>query len=231
MALSLPRRLVVVTVSLCIFGLAAFVAFSYRSFFLPAVNPDPNHTHADFAVWIDGKQLDFSASEFISGSSTDKGSHPTEGSRQYLHLHDNNGNVVHRHKPGLTLGDFFASLDSMRSTEGRRFSIGFDHNNFQNTDTFTFCDCSTTDPRLECPCEPIDISLYVNGQQIGNGPNYIFSDTDQILLTTAMDPAAIQEQISQLSDDACLYSKTCPWRGEPPTENCIADPDIPCREG
>ena len=30
--------------------------------------------------------------------------------RKYLHLHDGNGHVIHRHKPDLTLGDFFHSL-------------------------------------------------------------------------------------------------------------------------
>src|SRR6185436_13173367 len=36
----------------------------------PAVNPDPNHNHADFAVYISGQKVDFSKSQYMSGSST-----------------------------------------------------------------------------------------------------------------------------------------------------------------
>ncbi|HRH94119.1 MAG TPA: hypothetical protein PKV72_06345, partial [Candidatus Peribacteria bacterium] len=74
----------------------------------PALNPDPNHTHADFAVWIGGKQQDFSAPKYMSGESTDVVH--DERLSKYFHLHDGNGRVIHRHKPGLPLGDFFASI-------------------------------------------------------------------------------------------------------------------------
>ena len=54
----------------------------------------------------------------------------------------------------------------------------------------------------------------------------------QILLTYQNEDEAsmerITEQKEEMTDDACLYSKTCPWRGEPPAENCIADPEVPC---
>ena len=35
-------------------------------------------------------------------------------------------------------------------------------------------------------------------------------------------------ELQEMTDDACKYSKTCPWRGEPPAESCIADPAVPC---
>ena len=61
-------------------------------------------------------------------------------------------------------------------------------------------------------------------------PEYVFNDVDMIFLTDSTDETVIQNQLSQLTDDACLYSRTCPWRGDPPTENCIADPSVPCVE-
>jgi len=157
-------------------------------------NPDPNHTHADFAVWVDGEKVDFSGAEYMSGLSTDDTTHDEEGEYhdQYLHLHDGVGNVVHRHKPELTLREFFDSLD------------------------FTFS-------------EPLERwTMWINEQQEEFNLDYMFQDGDQILLTNSAGSAQVMYELEQLTNDACLYSKTCPWRGDPPTENCIADPSVPC---
>jgi len=74
-----------------------------------AKNPDPNHNHADFAVWINGKQLDFAQAKYMSGSS-DPADPAHEEHDKFLHLHDGNGHVVHRHKPGLGFGDFLKTI-------------------------------------------------------------------------------------------------------------------------
>jgi len=65
-------------------------------------NPDPNHAHADFAVYIDSERLDYSGDEHMSTENDHK--------HDYLHLHDSIGHVIHRHKPGLTLQEFLGSL-------------------------------------------------------------------------------------------------------------------------
>lgn len=170
------------------------------------MNPDPNHTHADFAVWIEGKQIDLSAAEFMSGSSTDP-EHKNALS-PYLHLHDNNGHVIHRHKPGLTLTEFFTSMPGMR---------------YQGTE-FLFLDC------LACrhAAGKYPVTLYVNGEQQPLGSAYVFADGDKLLITDATEPVELRKEIRMLTSDACLYSRTCPERGDPPTENCIADPTVPC---
>lgn len=157
-------------------------------------NPDPNHTHADFAVWVDGQKIDFSDTKYMSGISSDEHSHDEadEYHHQYLHLHDEVGNVVHRHKPGLTLREFFDSLH------------------------FIFP-------------EPVERwTMWINGQQEDFNLDYIFKDMDQILLTNSAGSAQVMYELEQLTSDSCLYSKTCPWKGDPPTENCIADPAVPC---
>lgn len=157
-------------------------------------NPDPNHTHADFAVWVDGEQVDFSSPEYMSGVSYDDHSHDEadEYHHQHLHLHDEVGHVIHRHKPGLTLREFFDSLD------------------------FTFP-------------EPLERwTMWINGQQEEFNLDYVFDDMDVILLTNSAGSAQVMHELEQLTDDACLYSKTCPWRGDPPAENCVADPEVPC---
>ena len=42
-------------------------------------NPDPNHTHADFAVWTDGEKIGFDDPKYMSGVSWDDGSHDEVG--------------------------------------------------------------------------------------------------------------------------------------------------------
>ena len=156
-------------------------------------NPDPNHTHADFAVWVDGEKIDFSGPEYMSGLSYDEHSHDEEDEyhHEHLHLHDEVGHVLHRHKPGLTLQEFFDSL------------------------SFDF----RTDREWR---------MFVNGDEMEFDLTYVFEDLDVVLLTTASASAQVLSELEQLTDDACLYSRRCPWRGEPPAENCVADPSIPC---
>ncbi len=181
-------------------------------------NPDPNHTHADFAVWIDGKQMDFSDDKYMEKKPTDEesillGQSSATGSTRsalqvFLHLHDGNGRVIHRHKPDLGFVSFLRS-------------IGFDL-----TDT-----CLITDEGKQvCNTEHDQWKLFVNGKVLTPYfQNYMFADGDHILLTNTSDVTEIKRELSLMTDDACLYSKTCPGRGAPPVENCIADPTVPCK--
>lgn len=218
------KRSLIVIGLLVLFAASAWYGYNRR-----APNPDPNHNHADFAVWIDGVKLDFAKQKYMSHVPVTSVSAPTfrfiatasahedepEGGsgsvtipgREYLHLHDMNGSVIHRHKPGLGFGDFLSSLG------------------FTLTDT-----CLTTDDGTKtCNTESKKWQLFVNGKEIVPfQTNYVFADEDHLLLTYGADAAEVQHELSLLTDDACKYSKTCPGRGAPPTESCIADPTIPC---
>ena len=205
--------------------------FSGCSFFIPATapNPDPNHTHADFSVWVSGRQLDFSGAQFMSGTSDDESTHPTEGPRKYLHLHDGNGHVVHRHKPELTFGNFLASIGFVLGSD----SSGTLHC-VQLPDGTKLCDGAAGAAALSW-------RFFVNGKPYaGSGgvmqtdvrlaDAFVFADGDTLLLTYGADDTEVTRELTAMTDDACLYSKTCPRRGSAPTENCIADPEVPCRE-
>lgn len=163
-------------------------------------NPDPNHTHADFAVWQDGKKVEFSDPKYMSGVSWDDASHDEtdEYHHEYLHLHDEVGHVLHRHKPGLTLKEFFDSLEYTFAGNDWRLFV-------------------TNPLDEEVVWTEIDFDL-----------GYVFTDMDMVLLTESTEDAAVASQQEQMTDDACLYSRTCPWRGDPPAENCVADPAVPC---
>ena len=175
----------------------------------PQENPDPNHTHADFAVYISGKRIDFAHDEFMSGSSTGSLTDADHLAHDpYYHLHDGVGDVIHRHKPALPIGQFFKSIG------------------------FTMAkDCFTPkDERPVCNSGTSTWKMYVNGTEMPFDPEYAFADLDKILLTYGANQAQVQQQLSSLTDDACRYSKTCPWKGAPPAENCISDPSVPCME-
>ncbi len=204
----------------------------------PVKNPDPNHTHADFAVWINGVQMDFSADKymsappvktsFISGipvaeAHGDEDEGAALPGRDYLHLHDGNGHVIHRHKPGLTIFDFFHSLGMTTRVK--------------KSDQDYFCINFSQLPQETCESPWHSFMVYTNDPAEGGArflkDDYLFNDGDQILII--VDDASSSDYISKaheawthMTDDACKYSKTCPWRGKPPTENCIADPNVPC---
>jgi hypothetical protein len=170
-----------------------------------AVNPDPNHTHADFAIWTNGEQVDFADEKYMSGYEDDH-EHEHGHLHDYYHLHDGIGHVIHRHKPGLHLDEFFSSLGITLGPECVTMSLGAEY-------------CNTAEKRW---------MMAVNGEIRPLDLSYVFEDTDTILLTYGSNAEQIQQQIEKLTDDACLYSRTCPERGDPPEENCIADPAVPC---
>ena len=70
--------------------------------------------------------------------------------------------------------------------------------------------------------------MFVNEEEVEFDLEYVFKDMDTVLFTTSAGSAEVLSQVEALTDDACRYSKTCPWRGDPPAENCIADPAVPC---
>jgi hypothetical protein len=174
----------------------------------PAVNPDPNHMHADFAVWIGKSQVNFALPQYMSGTADERDPNHQKH-HLYYHLHDGNGHIIHRHKPDLPLGDFFATL-GMEMIE----------------------QCMKLSPtQWVCNEEGVGIwRLYINGKEEGFHPGYVFRDLDHLLLTYDDGSMPVRDQLNRMTNDSCLYSKTCPWRGAPPIENCIADPTVPCTE-
>lgn len=184
------------------------MTFTYRASRVPAQNPDPNHTHVDFLVLLDGEKVDFTDEVFMTGESTeDHTRDPALGPlRKFLHLHDGLGHVIHRHKPGLTLRDFFDSI-----------SVGF------TAECILYADPAIN---RDAACSAHPWRMVVNGQERPFSLEYEFVDGDKILLTTTVGDVAAEW--GMMTDDACRYSQTCPWRGKPPIENCVADPEVPC---
>ncbi|MFM2357511.1 MAG: hypothetical protein RJA61_248 [Candidatus Parcubacteria bacterium] len=121
------------------------------------------------------------------------------------HLHDGNGDVTHKHRKGITLGYFFDTIGMKLDSQCFVTDNGKQY-------------CNTRDKKLK---------MYVNGKENTMFGNYEFTDLDRILITYG-DETGVTDQITSISDDACLYSEKCPERGKAPTENCVGGLGTEC---
>ncbi len=152
---------------------------------------EKTHEHIDLKVYLMGEQLDLSQDKY-----QETADNPLEES---VHMHDGNGDVVHKHRQGATLGLFFQSLgmtlreDCFITDDGKRY-------------------CNDTNNELR---------FFVNGQESNLFDIYELHDLDRVLLSYGPRGANLQSQIDSVSDLACIYSEKCPERGSPPTEGCV----------
>jgi hypothetical protein len=76
--------------------------------------------------------------------------------------------------------------------------------------------------KTNCVSEGKELSLYVNGVEKSDQlESYVPSDEDKILLfygTPLVEQ--INSSLEKITDDACIYSGTCPERGVAPSESC-----------
>ena len=184
----------------------------------PEVNPDDIanakdvHEHADFAVYLSGNKFDFSADKYQSDEPDDEQNHEHEEDHTnaldpYVHIHNKKGDIIHKHKQGITLGYFFETL-------GMEF----------NDDCFGLDDGSKY-----CSDDSNSLKFFVNGARSAKAGSYEFSDLDQILISYGpLTDSSLQAQLDSVSDEACIYSKTCPERGEAPEEKCVGGIGTDC---
>ena len=60
------------------------------------------HNHADFIVFLDGEQFNFSQEKYMSGLSASN-----KSLSNFIHLHDMAGGIIHPHPTPLTILSFF----------------------------------------------------------------------------------------------------------------------------
>lgn len=148
---------------------------------------------------MDGKKIDFSQSKYQS--TEEKSFHPD------THFHDGNGKIIHKHRTGITLGDLFSSIGIQFNTT-----------------------CFTIDTKEQfCNDDKKTLKFFVNGTRNDQYDTYELKNEDKILISYGDEATEeIQTQIASISDDACLYSETCPERGKPPTEHCVGGLGTDC---
>ncbi len=201
---------VFLAVIFCALGFAGAVLYVRQQI---QARPAPAfHEHADIALFIDGTRFDFSKPEFMSNvpckisrspkfvlTAQAHGLDVTEA----VHLHDGDGEVIHLHQPGVTVHDFFESLNmrfedgSFTDHEGRRYQQ-------DGTRSFRYA---------------------INGKEVPTLQDYVFRDLDRVLISYAKqdrDETAFLSELGQLSGRSCVFSGVCPGQGLAPVESCGA---------
>lgn len=153
-------------------------------------NDDEYHVHADFHIVVNNTLVNLDDDIFMTTS--------TQEPHEHLHLHDNNGDVEHIHIEDKTFVEFLSSLEIEVTN-----------------------DCITLDDTY-CADDENVFQLYVNNELYeGNTTDYIPLDDDSVLLYYGLDDTdLITKHLSNVPDDSCYYSGTCPERGTAPPENC-----------
>jgi hypothetical protein len=150
------------------------------------------HEHADYKVFINNKEISFSGDRYQSttGAELDEAQH----------LHDNNGDNIHKHLSKNTLVSFFDSLGIILTDECIQMDTGE-----------KYCGDGTN-----------TLKLFVNDKEKKDFMQYEFKDLDRILISYGSESKEqIQTQLDTVTDMSCMYSDKCPERGKPPTENCV----------
>ncbi len=167
-----------------------FVVFGYYFFFYEGAKEF--HIHADFKVYVNGEFINFSLDKYQSDEYNKK--------HQYVHLHSGNGDVIHYHKDGITLGEFFKTL----GMELRDNCFTDDLNNSY------------------CSNDEYELKTFVNGEEITDSYNYIAKDLDRILIVHIRHDEDVSEILNNVTDKACIESALCPHRGEPSESGCVS---------
>jgi hypothetical protein len=149
------------------------------------------HVHADFLMIVKGTKVSLTADDYMSVS--EKVLHPG------VHLHDNNDTVIHFHARDITLVEFLASLDITLTQK-----------------------CLTVNDETNCTDDTNILRLYVNNEDRSTDlETYVPQDDDSVLLYYgARDNSEIPAYLDAVTDDACIYTGTCPERGTAPAESC-----------
>jgi hypothetical protein len=121
----------------------------------------------------------------------------------FIHVHDLDGSVIHKHMSGITLDYFFDSLN-----------MSFNSTCFVLDNGTAYCNNKNN-----------TLSFYVNGEQNIQFEQYEFHDLDKLLITYGTnDETIINRQIASVTNVACIQSGSCPEQGMPHNEStCIGE--------
>ena len=168
-------------------------------------NRPPLHEHADFALFINGKQFDFGKPEFISREGDTRSGQ--------VHVHDPRHNVVHVHRAFTSWGEFFVSL---------KFKLT--DKSLPGTTTDKVC-LTMPDGTKYCNDATNTWKFFMNGVQVDGLTLQDIHDLDRALFSYGPETAdqVRAQQLPQVTDQACIVSEICAARIDPnePVEACL----------
>lgn len=194
------KKVIAAGVLLVAIGAGAFLAGApYQQELVSFGVAGSTHEHADFAVFINGVQQNFSQGKYMSD-----GALPKSG---LAHLHGGVGTVMHKHATGVTFAYFLKTL-------------GWQLNNSCVTTDENKTYCKSTEYANE-------VRFYVNGARVQDIEGYSPKDLDQMLLV-ATSPGDFSGNenaaLKNTTNLSCAYSLKCapPAGFDLPQENCVS---------
>ncbi len=129
------------------------------------------HEHTSILVKIFGSKFDFSSIQFQLMS-------------PWIHFEGSDGNTIHRHSKGITLGYLFDTMN-----------LGLSQNCLVVQDGREFCNNNND-----------SLKFYINGDKIQDIQDYEIFDKDRILISYGHEtPEEIKEQLEELESQELLY--------------------------
>lgn len=140
----------------------------------------PPHFHANFAVYIDGTRVDFSADRFmedVAGCSLTWEMYPEDR----VHLHENNPDTIHIHDIWVSWGHFFSNIWIVFDSQ---FLSAGDGQVFEET-------------------QDKEITYILNGEKVRNPFNDPIRSEDRLLVSYGAESRAeIDKQYESISTNA-----------------------------
>ena len=146
-------------------------------------NPPRIHYHANFEVFINGRQEQFKDNFYYEseGAACTAEGNITPPDR--AHMHDNINNVIHVHDHAVTYGQFFQNLGWAVNPR------------FVNTPT-----------QLLLADDTHKVTFLVNGQPVPNIANQVIGDRDKLLVDYGSgSPSDLQKEYKTVPSTAAYY--------------------------
>lgn len=132
--------------------------------------PGSTHIHMDWKMYINGKPIDFSVSKYQKPHIN-----------QHVHMEGGNGDVIHVHATGVTMGFFLNSIVLKLDKDCLLMDTGESY-------------CNSGDKTLK---------FYVNGKPNSELDKYILKNLDKILVSYGNDSEdVIKQQLASITDKA-----------------------------
>ncbi len=141
--------------------------------------PGSTHEHADFKVYMNGAAYNFSQEKYMSALSPNGEDNCGNGTA-LAHLHDVDGDVVHKHATGVTWGYFFSTLNM--SMDGACFTLD---------NGARYCNSGNAAWRY-----------FLNGRETGSLAATEMHDLDRALFTYNASDEEIRQQLASVTSKA-----------------------------
>lgn len=173
----ISKHIIIVGVAGLLVGAAAILGVRYATY-----KPDTVHYHANFAVYVNGKQEQFKGVRYYEETAAqactlEKVDDPAERA----HMHDEVNSVVHVEDHLVTWGNFFQNLE---------WGIGDDY-------------LKTADG-IFTPSDQNKLTFMLNGKKVESIANVIINDQDKLLVSFGSGDDA-QKQYDGIQNDARKY--------------------------